>query len=356
MCGCDKPNAVGTQEVTSKQEPWAPMQPYLMNVAGAANQLFNGPQAQYFPGSTVAPFSPHQEMGMDLITGRALQGSPLLEGAQAGNMATMGGAYLNSPASGFLSGQMGADPTVNPYTSLMGSTASGGFLNGNPWLDQQYDRAASAVTRNYRDAVKPGIDSQFINSGMYGSELWQNAQDSARDQLGRSLEGMAGSMYGQNYQQERDRMMGAASGIQGAFDSSLNRGLNAAGLSNSAFANERNNMMTAMGMAPGLAQADYADFDRLMGVGNQVQQQAQGNIMDQVGRWNHYQNQPEQTLNNYAGIIGNLGGMGGTGTQSQPLYGNSTGQNLLGAGMAGMGLLSGIPGAAAGAKTLGSCC
>ena len=324
-CGsCSEPNQVGTQSVTNTSEPWKPMQPYLQNVAGAAQNIFTGKPPQYYPGSTVAPFSPQQEMAMNLITGRALQGSPVTDSAQGQNVATTQGGYLGqNPGNPFYGGIMGMDPTVNPYTALQGSTAMGGFLNGNPWLDQQFNRAASAVSRNFAEGVLPGIDSAAVGAGRYGSGLWSNERDKAYDQLGRSLEGMGAQMYGQNYQSERDRMMQAASGIQGAFDTSLSRGLQAGSQADSAFNAERNNMLQSTAMAPMLAQADYADFDRLMGVGDQVQNQAQARTDDQFNRWNFNQGTPEMMLNNYANVIGNLGSMGSSGSQNTPLYGSN---------------------------------
>ncbi len=67
----NKSDKVSTQE----SSPWEGQQPFLRDIFSQAQGLFDqGPQ-QYYPGQTVAPFSPQTQLGMDLTTQRALGGS-----------------------------------------------------------------------------------------------------------------------------------------------------------------------------------------------------------------------------------------------------------------------------------------
>lgn len=99
--------------------------------------------------------------------------------------------------------------------SQLNKTAQGGYLNNNPYLDRTYDRAADAVTRNYRETVMPSVNSTFSLSGRTGSGAHQGAVDQANDQLGRSLQGLSADIYGQDYAAERGRMQDAANQLGG---------------------------------------------------------------------------------------------------------------------------------------------
>ena len=286
----------GSQTITStnKSEPWGPSQPYLQNIFGNAAQLYGKGGPEFYPGATTAPFSPQQEMAMNMTAGRALSGSPLNDVAQQQNMLTTSGAYLNGPAQHYL-----------------GNTASGGMLNSNPHVDAMFQQAS--------DPVMSGINATFGSGGRTGS----NAHAAG---LTEGMGNLATQIYGGNYAQERQNQLAASGQIQNAFSG------------------ERNNMLAGMGMAPGLANTDYADFDRLMGVGNQVQGQAQNQLGGLMDRWNFNQSgpgSPEASLQNYANILMPGAGLGSTsnGSQTQPLYGGSAGMNALGGGMAGMGML-----------------
>ena len=373
-----------TVTTTQKSDPWSGQQPYLTDLYRTAQGIFGGQGPQYYPGQTVSPFSAQQDMAMQLIQGRALAGSPLNDAAQNQGQFTMGGGYLGAspgqgyldysmygenpmggPSSGFTSGVMGQNPRVNPSYDYLSNTASGGMLNANPWLDKTFDQAASRVTDAFKNVTVPGINSQAAGGGgMFGSEAWRQLHDTAQTNLGDTLNNLATNVYGGNYANERGLQQGAAGQIQGAYDASLNRGLgaanlaqgaydtsmgrglSAAGMSNDAFANERNNMLQTMGLSPVLSNMDYADFDRLMGVGNQVQGQSQNLMNDQQNRWDFYNTglgSPETRLQNYAGIVQGMNPGGSTtGTQTSPLYGQDPLMGALGGGMAGAGLASSL--------------
>jgi len=69
----------GSQTSTQSSTPWSGQQPYLQDLFRQSQGQFNqGPQ-QYYPGQTVAPFSPQTQQGMDATMGMAQGGSPQLD-------------------------------------------------------------------------------------------------------------------------------------------------------------------------------------------------------------------------------------------------------------------------------------
>lgn len=177
----------------------------------------------------------------------------------------------------------------NPITGAAGDLATrtlqGGFLGANPYLDQTFNRAAMATQGQ--------LASQFAGAG-------RNV-GASQDLRSQQLNDLATNIYGGNY------------------------------------ANERALQQQTLGMSPGLAQGQYADLDRLLGVGRtqegyqQQQLDAPGNALDQyLGR-----------------VSGNMGTTiktsGGGNTASGVLGGALAGGSMFGPwGALGGGLLGGI--------------
>lgn len=191
-------------------------------------------------------------------------------------------------------------PVAGAAQDQVAQTLQGDYLNSNPYLDAMYNQAAQGVTRNYQDAVAPSIAANFGLGGRTGSNMaFANAMDSSRQQLGQQLGGLAANIYGGNYQQERGRQIQAA------------------------------------GLAPQTADLNYADADRLLGVGQMLDDQSQRNVNDQFNRYMYNQERPYDNLGRYFGYLG--GSYGGSTTQ--PVFQDTTARNLGLAG-AGLGLLS----------------
>lgn len=214
---------------TTSTEPPDYLLPFLRQSAGSASALFNS-------GPSVVPFSQQTNQALNLQQNRALGGSPLVSSAQG----------------------------------LTNSTLNGDFLNSNPYLDATFDRAAGAVNRS--------LDETYARSGR---DLDSNMAVRA-DQLNN----LATNIYGGNYQNERDRQMGA------------------------------------LGAAVPLAREDYFDISQLGNVGAAVEGQAQ-NILDA----------PFMALERFnAGLSG--APMGQTSSTTTPLYSNPAG-GLLGGALTG---------------------
>ena len=245
----------GTTTSTQKSEPWKALQPYLKDVFGQAQGIYQGQGPEYYPDPNVVPFSPISQLGLQMMQGRAFEGSPLIDESQSQLQKTIGGDYLNA----------------------------------NPYLDAAYERGARAIM--------PSINATFGMGGRTGSGAHQDA-------LGTGLADLATGIYGGNYQQERDRQM------------------------------------AALGMAPSMSMLDYADLDRLLGVGSAYESKDQQYLQDQINRFDYYQNLPTQKLEDYAKFF--TGNFGGKTTTTQPTYGGDPLMQALGLGLTGLGAFGGL--------------
>jgi hypothetical protein len=255
-----------TQTSTSSSSPWVSQQPYLRDVFSKAQRLQRQGGPRYYPGDMTAGLGQDTQAALGMFRNQAQAGSPM----------------------------------VQPLNQMMSGTLAGDYLNSNPYLDAVYDRAADAVTRNYREGVAPGIDARFDSAGRFGSGMWANQQDAARQQLGRQLGGMASNLYGQNY------------------------------------ANERANQMKAAALAPSTMPMSYFDAQQMLNVGNVYDQQRQTDINADYQRHMFNQERPWDALGRYSSLV--QGNYGGQGTQTTPYFQDNTMRNL-GIGLMGAGFL-----------------
>lgn len=248
-----------TQTVTERADPWAPIQPHLLDIARQSQALSRRP-IQHFPGETVAGFTPEQMAAFDMTTQRALAGSPVTSAAQQSLASTLSGDYLAGTPGTDVYGQAAQGQLANPHAQtmagLMGrsnvalpvasdislagfqdpsgqfwqnqaaggmgnanagmlrdiyagqgpgldnlaATARGDFVGSNPYLDD--------VGRRIRRDVSEDINSTFSRAGMFGSG--EHAQE-----LGEGLGDALANLYGGAYESERGRQLGAAGQLSG---------------------------------------------------------------------------------------------------------------------------------------------
>ncbi len=139
---------------TQKTEPWDKQKSFLTYGFDEAKKQYNDSRPEYFPGSTVIPFSPETQTAQNLTTMRALNGSPI---NAAGN------AQLTN--------------TLNDQ-----------YLYGG----EGFDRALTAATNK----ALPMVDSRFEQSGRFNSGLAKTAQTQA-----------IGDAFAGQYGQERENQM-----------------------------------------------------------------------------------------------------------------------------------------------------
>lgn len=173
---------------------------------------------------------------------------------------TQSGAGSNSQIRGDINDLItGQAQAANPAYQSLGLTASGAMLNSNPYLDSTYDQAADRVTRDFRTSTSPAIDGRFaMTSGGSGSGAAQIARDSAERNLGDTLSGLATSVYGGNYGQERDRQLGAASTLGSQYLQGQNLRASTAGQSAAQAAEDARLRLGATGQISGDMAGDQA--------------------------------------------------------------------------------------------------
>lgn len=275
---------------------------------------------------------------------RALQAGGLAQSAgtqnianalQAGQMsqdALMGRASL-----GLNAGQAMQDARMG----AAGLSMDAGQAAANLSTDK---RARELSAAGLMDQMASGAENRLLNAG----QMRQAATDSARNrslQAGQAMEGAQASLRsqqlaaGQSSADERQAL--AALGLdagrlyQGAADTRASRGLQAGGMAQESLENFQNRSLQAgqaaqsgmlagrhqslqaAGMAPAMAEARYAPYDRIGEVGEARTQRAQQELAAEIMADQQRKAAPIDALNNYMNIVGNLGGQFGSSAATQ---------------------------------------
>ena len=156
--GSSQPSGQTVQTVN--QDPWAGVQPYLSYGLGEAQNQYKNAPPEFYPNSTVAPFSADTIAAQNMIRDRATAGSPLNAAAQQGALDTLSGSWLGGPR----------------YTEM-------------------YNAAVRPATQQFTEQVLPGITSQFARAGRLGSNAQQLATERATEAFGRSLADVGAQQY-----------------------------------------------------------------------------------------------------------------------------------------------------------------
>jgi hypothetical protein len=263
--------------------------------------------------------------------------------------------------------QLGANNNLG--LSQLGNTASGMYLNSNPYMAQMVQSAMDPVTRNYQTAIAPSTDAMFSGGGRYGSGAMAGAVSTGQQNLARGLSDLSGNLYGQQYARERQAQdaaaqnygqlynaglaqgmqgLGNAANIQGAAGNQYWAGQRAAqdaanqyaqggqfgaGGLNSMFNTGNLAAMEALRMYPQLAGAQNIGAQQQVAAGTGLAAVDQARIADEMARFYGQQKAPWDTLTNMSGLFGQP--TGGSSSVSQPYFQNQ-----------GANLLSGLTGAA----------
>lgn len=253
----------GSTNTVQKSDPWSGEQPYLTQGMQAASDWYNGSTPSYYPGSTVAPQSSNT--------------------TNAYNM--MADQVTNNPLQAASTGQVK-------------STLDGSYLNGNPYMDAEFQAGTRAIDNNY-NAMVNGQTSGAEAGGRYGSGMQAFQKNQADQTLGDNLNNLYANTYGANYTQERQ------------------------------------NQVNAVGQAGAVQDQGITNANALGTVGSAQDQYAQSLTDANVNKWNYNQNLGYNKLANYMGLIN--GNYGSSSTTSTPTSGTNMFGNIVGAGMAGLG-------------------
>jgi len=181
------------------------------------------------------------------------------------------------------------------------ANVQGQYLGGNPFFQGAFNPAAKAAQQSYYDAIQ-NVASKASSAGRYGSGAYGQLTDRAGGTFANALTDTAGKLAYQNYSDERARQAAATAA------------------------------------APGMAEADYGDIQRLLAIGQGREGYAQTALQDQINRYNYEQNLPQAKLQSFlSGVYG--APSGGISASTQPIYSNP--------GQQGLGNLLGIAGTGA---------
>ena len=199
----------------------------------------------------------------------------------------------------------------NPLTPAAQQTAlgtlQGQFLGGNPFFEGAFKGATQAAQTQYQDAVQQAL-SNASRAGRYGSGSMGTALDRAGGVFANALTNTAGQLAYQNYADERARQQ------------------------------------ALIGAAPQLAQADYADINQMLNLGQISEGYQQTALEDAINRFNFAQQAPYMKLQSF--LSGAYGApMGSVGSVTSPQYSGSRFGGALGGAASGAALGAMIPGA-----------
>jgi hypothetical protein len=266
---------------------------------GQARDLYNQGGPDYFPGQTWLPFSGQTQNALSLMEQRALSGSPVEQSMQDYIMQSLGTNQFS--------------PGIQGLTN----TASGAFLNSNPYLDQMFGQAASNVSDQWKNTVLPGLNASFAGAGGENSAVQQQIAMDSAGELGDILSGLATNIYGGNYAAERGFMENAAGQLGDLYGQGQRLGA---------------------ALAPQAAGLDWSNLGQLANVGQTYEGKEYEKLEGDMDRWNYQQQQPYNNLDWYMrNVMGN--GMMGQNTSSQS---GSQLAGAIGGGLAGAGLASQI--------------
>jgi hypothetical protein len=118
------------------------------------------------------------------------------------------------------------------------------------------------------------------------------------------------------------------------------------------FQQERQRQMAASALAPQAANQDYVDASALANVGAQREGMQQNEINDIMNRFNTNAAAPAQNIQNYIGLLNGAGGNYSSTSQRTPM--NNSGMGGLGQGLGLLGSIGGMAGGLTGLPWLSS--
>lgn len=243
--------------------PWKEQIPYMMEFFKRAQERSDIP-LEYYPDSTVAPRQQGNILANQAAVGRAQEGYKTLAAGDESLQDTLSGRYL--------------DPETNPWLTATTQMAQRRFMEPVAQL-------------------QANLDAKFVGSGQRTTNRSaMAAADKLNSRITQGLGDISTSIYGQNYQAERGRMMQANS------------------------------------LVPAQANAFSTETMSTRMAGLDDQSYAQQQLNDMVNRFNFDQQEPDQRLDRF-----------GSRVKQTPdgAYGTRTVQQGTGASEVG-GLLGGI--------------
>ena len=319
----------GSTTTVQKADPWSGQQPYLKEIFGEAQRLYqSGSLApSFYPGQTVAQESPWTQQARAMQAARALGGSASVGKAQnAMDEIVSGRTQAANSGLAVLDGMAAAEAgSGNAGLAALNGMASG----SDPYLRSLYADAAGEAGAS--------IDSGFSSAGRYGSGAHANARADA-------LADLASDMYSHAY----DQRLGAAQAASAAYNDALALKAQAAQQAGQLYDAGVSKQVLGAGMAQELANQTYVDAAALSEAGAAQDAYLQKLINAEIERWNYAQHAPITALNNYQHLVsGNYGSTTTTSGQQATTSTGALGNMVTGAALGSS--IGGMPGAIVGA-------
>lgn len=342
---------------TSTMTPWAGATPYLTGANGilpkGLEQFQNGGWTEPMQGGVDA----YAQSLKDRFTDPTMQyiqsgAGGVMRGdfdTNFGNVANIQGVNnISAPQTSMVAARQGQG-ALDP-TGALGQMLSGDV--SNPYLENQAFAMMGNMARNLNENVMPGIRSEALASGQYGGSRQGIAEGLAMSRMNQDLAPALTNMFGNAYENAQGRMAGAAGQLN---DQAYNNAqANAGRMFGADQFNAQNQLNTQqfnanLGLQNNqqqLARNTQNLQNRMQGLGAmQAGQQMQDNTFNSyMGALGMPQAYNQNNLTNYANLVSQTAGMGGT--QSQTNYKNPI-ASALGGGLAG-GAVMGPMGAAIG--------
>jgi hypothetical protein len=405
----------GTVTSTATNSAGLAQEPYLKEMWGQAQDLYKNNPMQYYPGQTLTQWGTPEKMAGLWDQYRAGDTLGAMQGGvnNAYNTALTGGyGAANNQANQFYQGfangtgypqqnfqnlqdqsRVGgitnaqligqfSDPVSqfaaaasgnnNLGLSQLGNTASGAYLNSNPYINAAIQAAQDPVTRNYQTAVAPQTDAMFSGGGRYGSGAMAGAVSTGQQNLARGLGDISSNMMNANYARERQAQDTAAGQYGQLYNAGIGLGMQGMGQAANIQQQAGNQWFQGQSAAQNAAQqyaqgAQYGatGLNAMFNAGNQASQNAlsmypqfaqaqligpqaktaagtgmaavdQATLADQMARFYGQQNAPYENLSKYSGYIGQP--IAAQTSSSQPYFQNQGAEVLSGlTGIAGLG-------------------
>ena len=174
---------------------------------------------------------------------------------------------------------------------------------GNPYLQQNIDKAQGDLVRSFNMTAQPAYNSAMVRSGSFGNEGVQQMNENAQRNLQGSLGQVSDSMRMQDYNQQQGMYR---------WDSEFNRNLY-----NDAYSQNMNNLTTGVGLLGTLAGYNANDLTNANNIQNTP-----------LNYWSQFSNAANSMGQGYGTSTGNIG------SSSSPLTSALGGAQL---GQAAMG-------------------
>lgn len=310
----------GNQTVRNENVIDPVTQAWRRNIIDAGGQLYNQGVPDYYPGSTVTPFSGQTVGGLNYLQDYAQQGPTNLEAANASQARSLSG--YNPGLAGALDASQGG-LNNNPAIQNLGQFGSA----ENPALDRYFQAGAGKVS----DAV----NAQFMKAGRFGP----NAAHT-----GALTEGL-GNLWAQTYmpafENQQNRGLQAAQMQGSLWDAGQNRRLQGNDMMAGIWSQGNEDALRAAAFQPELYRYGMMPGQTMLDVGGIYENQYGQYLQEDIDRYNYAGNAPWDYLGRYSDIVNAVPDFSGQQTTGPAPRQNRT-MGALGGAMSGASMGSSI--------------